>query len=170
MRSTRVISRAARCPRDSGLNVKRIDQEGIQRFVRLHKNAKIDLIKRVPLFSHCTKRQLEAIASQADEIDIAEGRSLVEEGERGREFVVIIEGSADVIRKGRRINTLGSGDFVGEIALLLNTPRTATVTTTAPTRVLVLTDRAFRHVAQEMPSVHESLLKGLADRLQTDAL
>jgi CRP/FNR family cyclic AMP-dependent transcriptional regulator len=138
--------------------------------VRLRKNAKIDLIKRVPLFSRCTKAQLAAIASQADEVDIAEGRTLTREGERGREFVVIIEGSADVIKNGRRINTLGSGDFVGEIALLQDMPRTATVTTTAPTRVLVLTDRAFGRVTREMPSVHESLLKALADRLQSDAI
>jgi CRP/FNR family cyclic AMP-dependent transcriptional regulator len=138
--------------------------------VHLHKNAKVDLIKRVPLFSRCTKRQLAAIASQADEVDLAEGKILAREGDRGREFVVIVEGSADVVKNGRKINTLGSGDFVGEIALLLDTPRTATVTTTAPTRALVLTDRAFGRVTREMPSLHESLLKALADRLQSDAL
>jgi len=138
--------------------------------VRLRKNAKIDLIKGVPLFSRCTKGQLAALASEADEVDVAEGTNLTRQGEPGREFVVIVEGSADVTKNGHKINSLGSGDFLGEIALILDFPRTATVTTTAPTRLLVLTDRAFRHVTREMPSLLASLLEALSERLQSDAL
>jgi CRP/FNR family transcriptional regulator, cyclic AMP receptor protein len=138
--------------------------------VRLRKNAKIDLIRSVPLFSRCTKGQLAALAAQADEMDVAEGTNLTRQGESGREFVVIVEGSATVVKNGRKINTLGSGDFLGEISLILDAPRTATVTTTAPTRLLVLTDRAFRDVTREMPALQANLLKALSERLQSDAL
>jgi len=138
--------------------------------MQLHKNAKIELIRNVPLFSHCTKKELAAIVAQADELALPEGRALVREGERGREFIVIVDGSADVHRNGRRINQLGSGDFVGEIALLSDAPRTATVTTTSQSRVLVLTDRAFKHVTTELPSVLTKLLTALSERLHADAL
>jgi CRP-like cAMP-binding protein len=136
--------------------------------MRLHKNAKIELIKSVPLFSKCTKKELAAIAAEADELILPEGRALTRQGRRGREFVVIAEGSADVSRNGRRINRLGSGDFLGEIALISDAPRTATVNTTSETRVLVLTDRAFRRVTREMPSIGASVLEALSERLRAD--
>lgn len=138
--------------------------------MRLGKNVKIELIKSAPLFSRCSKNELAALAAQADELILPEGTALTKQGERGREFIVIIEGSADVSKNGRTINRLHSGDFLGEIALISGAPRTATVTTTSQTRILVLTDRAFRRVSQEMPSVQTSLLKALSERLQADAL
>src|SRR5207253_6337408 len=82
----------------------------------LRKNAKLELLKKVPLFSLCSKKELEEVAQLADEVDLPTGRNLATEGATGKEFVVIIEGSADVRRKGRKINTLGAGDFLGEIA------------------------------------------------------
>ena len=72
-----------------------------------------------------------------------EGKVLTTEGDPGREFFVLIEGTADVRRKGRKVNTMGAGDFFGEIALVSNRPRTATVTATSPLRLLVITDRAL---------------------------
>ena len=138
--------------------------------MQLRKNAKVELIARVPLFGRCTKKELNAIAGRADELMVPEGRKLVRQGERGREFVVIVDGSADVRRDGRRINQLGRGDFLGEIALLSGAPRTATVITTAPTRILVLTDRAFKAVTTELPSVQTRLLAALSARLHDDAL
>src|SRR5215203_1798036 len=121
--------------------------------MRLHKNAKIELLKSVPLFSRCTKKELGAIAAESDELFLPEGAELTKQGGHGREFMVIVDGSADVQRDGRRINQLGSGDFLGEIALLSDAPRTASVTTTSATRLLVLTDRAFARVTDEMPSI-----------------
>jgi CRP-like cAMP-binding protein len=138
--------------------------------VRLRKNAKAELIKRVPLFSHCSNAQLAALAAEADELDVPEGQALTRQGDRGREFIVIVEGSADVTKNGRRLNRLGAGDFLGEIALISGAPRTATVTTTTPTRILVLTDRAFRRVTRDMPAINASLLKALSERLQADTL
>ena len=138
--------------------------------MRLRKNVKIELIKSVPLFSSCSKKELAAIASQADELTLPEGKTLTKQGDRGREFMVIVDGAADVRKKGRKINTLGSGDFLGEIALISGGPRTATVTTTSESDLLVLTDRAFQQLTKKMPSIHASVLKALSERLQADAL
>jgi CRP-like cAMP-binding protein len=138
--------------------------------VGLRKNAKIELIKTVPLFSRCTKRELAAIAQQADELVLPAGRALTTQGARGAEFVVIADGAADVTKNGRRINKLGSGDFLGEIALISGSPRTATVTTTSETRILLLTDRSFRRLSSAMPSIRMSVLRALSERLQADAL
>jgi CRP/FNR family transcriptional regulator, cyclic AMP receptor protein len=138
--------------------------------MRLRKSAKQQLIKSVPLFSHATGRELAALAAEADELTVPEGKELTRQGERGREFMVIVDGSARVSKNGRTINKLGAGDFIGEIALLSDVPRTATVTTTSETTVLVLTDRAFKRVADKIPSVHKSLLAALSERLQADAI
>jgi len=131
----------------------------------LRKDAKIELIRKVPLFEACSKRELREVASVADEIMLREGTTLTKEGATGREFVVIVEGAAEVRRRGRKVNTLGNGDFLGEIAIVSGLPRTATVVTTTPTRVLVLTDRAFRAVLQEVPSMQLKVLEALARRL-----
>jgi CRP/FNR family transcriptional regulator, cyclic AMP receptor protein len=131
----------------------------------LRKNAKLELIKQVPLFSGCSKRELDEIAAIADELTIAAGKQLTREGATGHEFLVLIDGSAEVRRKGRKINTLGAGDFLGEIALVTGAPRTATVTTTAPSRMLVVTARDFRSLLRHMPSLQLKVLEALASRL-----
>lgn len=138
--------------------------------MRLRASAKEQLIKSVPLFSHCSKAEIAALAKESDELTLPEGKELTRQGERGREFMVIIDGSATVVKDGQPVNELGPSDFLGEIALLSDVPRTATVTTTSETTVLVLTDRAFRRVADKIPSVHESLCAALSARLQDDAL
>jgi len=131
----------------------------------LRKDAKIELIRKVPLFENCSKQELREVAGVADEVDLPAGTTLTKEGSAGREFVVIVEGFAEVRRKGRRVNTLGKGDFLGEIALVSGLPRTATVETTTQTRVLVLTDRAFRELLQRVPSMQFKILQALARRL-----
>jgi CRP-like cAMP-binding protein len=136
----------------------------------LHRNAKIDLIRRAPLFSNCSRKELEAIAAIADEIDLPKNKTLIREGERGREFFVLLEGQADV-KKGRRaIRTLGPGDFFGEIALIANTPRTATVVARTPLRTLVITDRAFRGLMDKMPELQGKVMQTLAERLNSTVL
>lgn len=136
----------------------------------LRKDAKIELIKKVPLFSRCSKKELAGVAAEADELVLPAGRALATQGARGAEFVIIVDGSADVTKNGRRINQLGSGDFLGEIALISGALRTATVTTTSETRILVLTDRGFKRLTGEMPSIQASILRALSERLQADAL
>jgi CRP/FNR family cyclic AMP-dependent transcriptional regulator len=133
--------------------------------VRLGKNAKVEMIRHVPLFSKLSKAGLNEVASIADEIDLPEGKDLTREGERGREFIVILEGGASVVKKGRQIAQLGEGDFLGEIALVTRQPRTATVTTTSPVRALVITDRDFTHLLRESPQIGQGVLEALAERL-----
>jgi CRP/FNR family transcriptional regulator, cyclic AMP receptor protein len=126
---------------------------------------KVDLLRTVPLFAHCSKDELGEIARLADEIDLSEGKEMTQQGGRGREFFVLLEGTADVMRDGERLNQLGKGDFFGEIALVSDSPRTATVTATSPVRALVITDRAFRQLLDEQPEIQRKVLVALAERL-----
>jgi CRP-like cAMP-binding protein len=137
--------------------------------VRLAKNAKIELLKRAPLFSGCSKTELGALALTADEIDLRSGSVLTKEGQPGREFFVLIDGSVRVTRNGKKLADLGPGDWFGEIALITEAPRSATVTATSPVRVLVITDRAFRRVVQAMPSIALKVLEKVGERLARDA-
>jgi len=134
----------------------------------LRKNAKVELIKGVPLFSELGKRELNEVASIADEIDLREGKELTVEGQPGREFFVIIEGDAVVRRGDREINRLGAGDFFGEIALVDDRPRTATVVAESPLRALVVTDRAFRTLLDRSPESESKVMSARAARLAPD--
>jgi CRP-like cAMP-binding protein len=138
--------------------------------VRLGSDKKVELIRKVPLFSHLSRKQLAQIAKVADEIDLREGKEMTREGTTGREFFVILEGSADVRRRGRKINSLKPGDFFGEIALVTSVPRTATVAATSPVRALVVTDREFRHLLEESPDIKTRVMQAMAARLAPDTL
>jgi CRP/FNR family cyclic AMP-dependent transcriptional regulator len=137
--------------------------------VALRRDAKIELLKRTPLFAGCSKAELRALASSADELDLREGTVITREGRPGREFFVLVSGTARVTKDGKAIAELGAGDWFGEIALLTDTPRTATITATSPVDVLVITDRRFRNVVETMPSIALKILASLADRLARDA-
>jgi CRP/FNR family cyclic AMP-dependent transcriptional regulator len=133
--------------------------------VHVGKSKKVGLIKNVPLFSKLSRKELEALASVADEMDLPEGKTLTREGERGREFFVLLKGTADVHQNGKKIATLGEGDFLGEIALVTRLPRTATVTTTSPVRALVITDRDFSALLKRSPEIGQGVLEALGERL-----
>jgi CRP/FNR family cyclic AMP-dependent transcriptional regulator len=137
--------------------------------VKLRKETKIDLLKRVPLFASCTKDECRVLATVADELDLPEGRALTREGQPGREFFVLVDGTVDVVQAGEKIAELGPGDWLGEIALLTKGSRTATVTATSPVRVLVITDRAFRQVVEATPSIAVKVLERVGERLAHDA-
>jgi CRP-like cAMP-binding protein len=134
----------------------------------LRKNAKIELLKGVPMFRECSKKELDQLAGLADELDLPAGRKLTSEGASGREFIVIVDGAAEVMRKGRKLADLYSGDFLGEIALITGEPRTATVTTTKPSRLLVITAQAFRSLLRDLPSLQFKVLEAVAARLPKD--
>jgi len=136
----------------------------------LRRDAKIELLKRVPLFAGCTKAELQRLSSIADEIDLREGTVLTREGRLGHEFFVLVEGTVRVSKNGRKLADLGSGDWLGEIALLTHgSRRTATAITTSPTRALVIVDRDFRRLIGEMPSISLKVLTCVAERLDRDA-
>jgi CRP-like cAMP-binding protein len=133
--------------------------------MRIGKNAKIDLLRRVPLFAASSKKELAEIASIADEIDLPEGRILIKEGGQGREFFVLVDGTVDVIQGERTVRRMGPGDFFGEIALVTKVPRSATIKATSPVRALVITDRAFRGLLEHSPGIQLRVLKALAERV-----
>ncbi|HWL33051.1 MAG TPA: cyclic nucleotide-binding domain-containing protein [Gaiellaceae bacterium] len=138
--------------------------------MRLGHNSKIDLIKGVPLFSAASKQDLAEIASIADEIDLSDGKVLIKEGDAGREFFVLVDGTAEVQRGGKKVAALGPGDFFGEISLISKTPRNATITTTSPVRALVITDRAFRQLLDHSPGIAVGVLTALAERVAPTTL
>ena len=126
---------------------------------------KIEALKRSPLFADLSRKELIQLARLTDDAEVPDGKVLCREGDLGREFFVLVEGSVDVTKKGRRVATLGAGDFVGEISLLETTPRTATVTAKTPLRFFVLTPKDFRQVVEENPSVERKVLRALARRV-----
>ena len=126
---------------------------------------KTEVLKQVPLFSGLSKKSLTELAKIADEIDLAEGKVLIRENEPGRQFFVLLDGAADVRRKGRKLNTMGAGDFFGEIALVTERPTTATVTLTEPSTALVISRPSFRRMLLAQPAVQLQVLEALADRV-----
>src|SRR6266498_5170209 len=137
---------------------------------RVHSATKVDLIARVPLFGGLSKRELGQVASIADEIDLPADKLLIREGEHGREFFVLLEGEAEVARKGKKLATRRAGEFFGEIALVSNLPRIATVTTRKPVRALVIRDVEFRALLKRTPAIALKVLNAVAARLPPDAV
>lgn len=135
---------------------------------RVRSAKKVDLIARVPLFAGLSKSELAKVASIADEIDLPEDKVLMREGERGREFYVLLEGEAEVTRDGQTLATRRSGEFFGEIALVSSLPRIATVTTRTPVRALVIRDVEFRGLLQRTPAIALKVLTAVAERLPPD--
>ena len=130
----------------------------------------MELLKRAPLFAGCSKQELASIGGIADEIDLREGKELTRQGAPGREFFVLIEGTAEVVKDDRKVNSLEGGDFFGEIALVHHAPRTATVTATSPVRALVITERNFRRLLDQSPEIQRKVMVALAERLAPTTL
>jgi CRP/FNR family transcriptional regulator, cyclic AMP receptor protein len=126
----------------------------------------VDVLSGVWLFSTCTKKELTALASLATQIDVPAGKVLATQGQRGREFFVVVSGKAEATRGDVPIGVLGPGTFFGEMSLLEDKPRVATVTTTEPTSVLVLTAQEFDRLVELMPAVDRKILIVLAERLR----
>ncbi len=135
----------------------------------LRKTTKIDLIGGVGLFAGCSKKELGQVATAADELALPAGAVLMREGERGREFVVIVDGEVEVTKDGSSLRTMGPGEFAGEIALVADVPRTATVTALTQVRILVLSDQAFQRLIRETPSIAAKVLAVLGERLHQQA-
>jgi CRP-like cAMP-binding protein len=135
---------------------------------RASHDTKVDALRRATLFQGLAKKELVELARQAEDMDVEPGTVLCKEGRSGSEFFVILEGEAEVRRKGRRIRALGPGEFFGEIALIDSVPRTATVTAKTPLRFFVLTQQNFNHVLDKYPTVERKVLRALAHRVLVD--
>lgn len=138
--------------------------------MRLRKDAKLELLGRVPLFAGCSKKELGEISTLADELSFPAGTTLIEEGRQGHEFFVLIEGDVDVRAKGRKVASLGDGSFFGEMSLVSSRPRNATVTASSSVRVLVVHEQAFRRLLRDSPPIQLKVLQTLADRAAENSL
>lgn len=127
---------------------------------------RVERLRRVPLFAACTDKQLQFIAGRVDELDLPAGRVLCREGQSGGDFFVLLSGSAEVTADGKPIRTLRDGEFFGEIAVLDNGPRSATVTVTEPARALVLGPSQFRDVLHQNAEIAVSMLHAVVQRLR----
>lgn len=132
---------------------------------RLTQSTKAEALRRAPLFEGLSKKELIEIARVTEDLQVAPGTVLCKEGGLGREFFVIVEGNAEVTRRGKQIATRQEGDFVGEIALLTSARRTATVRATTPLRCLILMRGDFRRVLDENRSIERKVMEALAERL-----
>lgn len=130
------------------------------------RDEKLDLLQRIPLFGSLDRRGLERLGMLADEVDVPAAKVLMRQGEIGSDMMVVVRGSVAVERDGSRLNTLGPGDFFGEIALVDGGPRTATITTEEPTTLLVVTHRDFHSMMEEFPEVADQVLNALANRVR----
>jgi CRP/FNR family cyclic AMP-dependent transcriptional regulator len=123
-------------------------------------------LAEVPLFSACTRKDLEKISRASDEVEVKAGRVLVEQGRPGHEFFLILEGEATVRRDNRKVASLTKGQYFGELSLLDRGPRTATVTADSDMRVLVLGQREFLGVLDDVPGLAYKILRIMAHRLR----
>ncbi len=130
------------------------------------RDAYLDHLASVPLFAACSRKDLRNIARASDEVSVPAGKVLVEQGKIGRECFVIVDGAAIVKRNGRKVATLGPGDYFGELSLLDKGVRTATVTANTPMTVLVLGPREFSGVLDAVPGLAHKLLATLASRIR----
>lgn len=133
---------------------------------RRGKDAKVELLSNVPLFSACSNRDLRRIAALVDEIDVREGHVLMRQGEPGRECFVIAEGKAKATVRGSGSAPLGPGDVVGEMSLLDQGPRSATVTARTDMHLLVLTSHSFSALVTQVPLVARRIMATLAGRVR----
>jgi len=124
-----------------------------------------EVISRCPLFSDLSSREIQGLASISNEERYAAGDELMREGEQGHSFFVLLDGQAEVLQGGERVNTHESGAFFGEIALITHGQRTATVRATTPVRALEIRDRAFRALLGREPQLEQKVIAALGDRL-----
>ena len=131
------------------------------------RDEKLEMLRRIPLFSGFSRSQLQRLAALADEVNVPAGKVLMRQGEFGSEMMLLITGHAVVDRDGARIDTLHAGDFFGEIAIIQEGERTATVTAEGPARLLVVTHRDFHSIMEEFPEVAVQVMATLANRIRT---
>ena len=119
----------------------------------------------IPIFSECTRKELKAISKLVTPVNIPAGKVLVKEGDPGREFMIIVSGTATVKRNGRKIATLGAGDFFGELAVLAGVPRTATVIADVDMTIEAMNRQEFSSLLDESPAMAKKILLGAVKRM-----
>jgi CRP/FNR family transcriptional regulator, cyclic AMP receptor protein len=142
-----------------------VDEITVGRMKLFSQDTKVEALRRATLFEGLSRKQLVQLARVSEDLEVPAGKVLCKEGEVGQEFFVIIDGEAEVTKNGERLATRGAGEFFGEIALLEQTQRMATVTAQTPLRFFVLTRRDFRQLIRDNPGVELKVLQAVARRL-----
>lgn len=126
----------------------------------------LDTLRNVALFSACNKKELEKVAKASDEIKMTAGSLIVDQGQTGREAFIVLDGEVDIRRNNRKVATLGPGAVVGELSLLDHGPRTATAVCATDCTLLVIDQRRFLGVIDDVPAISHKLLASLASRIR----
>jgi CRP-like cAMP-binding protein len=132
----------------------------------MRRDSKVEHLSRVRLFSALNKKELGLIGRVSDEVQVPTGKVLCREGETGHEFFLILDGQAEVDAAGHHVAELGPGQYFGELSLLTRAPRNATVTAKSDMDVLVLGQREFSAILEEVPALSHKLLAVMAERLR----
>jgi CRP/FNR family transcriptional regulator, cyclic AMP receptor protein len=122
-------------------------------------------LAKVPLFNGLSKKQLREVSSLATRLDEPAGTQLTKEGHVGNEFIIVLEGEIEIRRGDDVVATRGPGSYVGEIALLDNRPRTATVVAKTPVVIEVIGRREFRSLLADAPELQAEIMSTMAQRL-----
>lgn len=130
-------------------------------------DSKVDLIASVPLFQGLGRAELGEVARIMDEIDLPAGHVLMKQGDLGRQMFVVARGRVAVERNGTKVNELGPGGAAGEMALIAEAPRNATVTTMEPSLLLVADHRGFHSLMDVSPTIRMRILEGLANKIRS---
>jgi CRP-like cAMP-binding protein len=131
------------------------------------KDPKLDLLRSIGLFSRLDRRDLERLGQLVDEVELPADKVLMRQGDSGAEAFIVVSGRLAVVRNGQPLQDRGPGEIVGEIALLSEGPRMATVTTAERSRLLVLGHREFHALMDEQPAIRLAVLDELAVRLRS---
>ena len=131
---------------------------------------KIEALKQVPLFSHCSLKELEFLATRTDEVAAPAGHQLTSQGRPGNAFYLLLDGEAEVTIDGKHRRTLSPGDFLGEISMLDLGPATATVVTSTPVRLMVMSHPQFRDAVRANADLLTQVMAAMGERLRSDLL
>jgi len=130
------------------------------------RDTKLTHLSNVRLFSALSNRELVRIGRVAEQVKVPAGKVVVQEGSSGHEFFLILEGQATVRRNGRKVATLGPGQYFGELALLDRAPRNATVEADTAMTLIVVGQREFSGLLDEIPGLAHKILRSMATRLR----
>jgi CRP/FNR family transcriptional regulator, cyclic AMP receptor protein len=133
-------------------------------------DAKIDALSKVPLFAHCSQRELEFLVTRTDEVDLPAGRTLIKQGRAADSFYLLLSGKATVQVDGRDRPALEPGSFFGEISMLDRGPATATVVTGGPSKLMVMSHAQFRDAIRANDQLLSKVMAAMAERLRRDSL
>jgi CRP/FNR family cyclic AMP-dependent transcriptional regulator len=132
-------------------------------------DTKVEALGRCPFFAGLSRSELRELAKVTEDLEVEQGKTLTREGAAGSEFFVIVDGEVSVTKDGSEVRTLGPGDFFGEISLLEDRPRTATVTAKDTLRFFVLTRQAFRSLLDRQPELEDKVVRALEERVRATA-